>query len=688
MPEVDARDASSRVTRPLPVGGVPLPIGLQGAVALVWGIQCDYLVLAVVVALTLEAAPWSPLRFQLSRAFFNRVADVSAVALLILVVHEFREHSFLGVVETLKSLPLVLFPLAVAQGYSTAPGINLSSLFLSVRWAEHRGRIAQSPRIDFSNVYLVCCFVAATASAGSGIVIYLSLAVLLLWTMWANRPARARTPLWLGLAVAAVGIGYVGQLAMLKARGVLEPMLFEVMRDHVSSGRDPYRGFTAMGHIGRLKLSDRIVLRVGAKAPAPVPHLLREATYHTFSKNLWLASKAEFHPAKFDATARKWRVGAGAGKVREVTISKFMHRGQGLLAVPSGALNLQTPASGSLLTNAHGVLKFADGPDLLQYQVDYLDKAVRDPPPNERDRLIPSDIATTLSQIVVERGLDRMDGAAVLQSVADYFNDGFSYALELDAGENSQDPISDFLLKGRRGHCEYFASATVLMLRAAGVPARYATGFSVQEWSELEQQYVVRSRHSHAWAIAFVDGAWRNFDTTPDGWYEEESKQSGWWQPAADLLASLAYRFSQWRANPQMSGAIIVLLVLATAGGLAWMYRRQQRRPTRRPQPEAPNRALTHGADSEFYAVIDALSRRGLGPAPGEPLRRWTARLAARTDDSRMSPLLDRTLRLHYQLRFDPDGLAPAQRDTMRELAKECTREVSESETATPRARA
>ncbi|MBT8330725.1 MAG: transglutaminase-like domain-containing protein, partial [Deltaproteobacteria bacterium] len=39
--------------------------------------------------------------------------------------------------------------------------------------------------------------------------------------------------------------------------------------------------------------------------------------------------------------------------------------------------------------------------------------------------------------------------------------------------------IENFLTRSRSGHCEYFATATVLLLRQAGIPARYARGYSV-----------------------------------------------------------------------------------------------------------------------------------------------------------------------------------------------------------------
>ena len=75
-------------------------------------------------------------------------------------------------------------------------------------------------------------------------------------------------------------------------------------------------------------------------------------------------------------------------------------------------------------------------------------------------------------------------------------------------------------MRSRAGHCEYFATATVLLLREAGIPARYATGFSVQDFSRMENRSVVRERHAHAWVLAFVNGAWRDLDTTPSNWGE------------------------------------------------------------------------------------------------------------------------------------------------------------------------
>ena len=93
----------------------------------------------------------------------------------------------------------------------------------------------------------------------------------------------------------------------------------------------------------------------------------------------------------------------------------------------------------------------------------------------------------------------------------------FRYTLYLSGARPGRTALEEFLLTTRAGHCEYFATATALLLREAGVPARYAVGYAVHEWSRVEGRWIVRARDAHAWALAWVDGAWVEVDTTPLG---------------------------------------------------------------------------------------------------------------------------------------------------------------------------
>ena len=92
---------------------------------------------------------------------------------------------------------------------------------------------------------------------------------------------------------------------------------------------------------------------------------------------------------------------------------------------------------------------------------------------------------------------------------------GYRYSLTPTRKETSRDPIEDFLLNTKSGHCEYFASACTLMLQAVEVPARLVNGFYGCEVNSVTGKYEVRQRHAHAWTEAWVNGQWQTVEATP-----------------------------------------------------------------------------------------------------------------------------------------------------------------------------
>ena len=117
----------------------------------------------------------------------------------------------------------------------------------------------------------------------------------------------------------------------------------------------------------------------------------------------------------------------------------------------------------------------------------------------------------------------------------------YAYSLDL-LGIRSDHPVEDFLFEFRRGHCEYFASSMVLMLRATGIPARLVTGYLGGEYNPFEDYYVVRQSNAHAWVEAYLpDRGWTTFDPTPPSGLPISSKL-GW-----SLLASQAYDYLLFR---------------------------------------------------------------------------------------------------------------------------------------------
>jgi hypothetical protein len=99
-----------------------------------------------------------------------------------------------------------------------------------------------------------------------------------------------------------------------------------------------------------------------------------------------------------------------------------------------------------------------------------------------------------------------------------YFLDpinGFHYTLKTAPG-SSGDALVDFLLRGRSGYCEQFASSMAVMLRTIGVPSRVAVGFTPGKDENGVRS--IETSDAHAWVEAYFTGAgWLTFDPTPLG---------------------------------------------------------------------------------------------------------------------------------------------------------------------------
>jgi transglutaminase-like putative cysteine protease len=78
-----------------------------------------------------------------------------------------------------------------------------------------------------------------------------------------------------------------------------------------------------------------------------------------------------------------------------------------------------------------------------------------------------------------------------------------------------EQPIDDFLFKTRKGFCEHYASAFVVLMRAAGLPARVVGGYQGGELNPVDGYLVVRQSDAHAWAeVWLADRGWIRVDPT------------------------------------------------------------------------------------------------------------------------------------------------------------------------------
>jgi len=78
-------------------------------------------------------------------------------------------------------------------------------------------------------------------------------------------------------------------------------------------------------------------------------------------------------------------------------------------------------------------------------------------------------------------------------------------------------PADQFLFEAKQGFCEHYASSFVLLMRAAGIPARVVVGYQGMEYNKLGNYYVVRQSNAHAWAEVWLDDkGWTRIDPTAE----------------------------------------------------------------------------------------------------------------------------------------------------------------------------
>ncbi|MDE2161137.1 MAG: DUF3488 domain-containing transglutaminase family protein, partial [Burkholderiales bacterium] len=105
--------------------------------------------------------------------------------------------------------------------------------------------------------------------------------------------------------------------------------------------------------------------------------------------------------------------------------------------------------------------------------------------------------------------------ARLAQAVLDHIRHG-GYTYTLDPGTyDGPDVIDAFWIDRKRGFCEHFASAFVVVMRALGVPARIVTGYQGTDPAPQDGWWIVRQRDAHAWAEIWQQGkGWMRVDPT------------------------------------------------------------------------------------------------------------------------------------------------------------------------------
>lgn len=297
----------------------------------------------------------------------------------------------------------------------------------------------------------------------------------------------------------------------------------------------------------------------------------------------------------------------------------------------------------------------------------------------------------------------------VVNVFENYLRTNYRYSLTFRQVDPKLDFTTDFLLnrKSTGGHCEYFASAMVMLCRAVGINARMVTGYHGGELNVVSNDFTVRQRDAHSWAEIYVEGeGWIRSDPTPSQvnaglagdysiwqigrqfgqmlqnlWssvvvsFDNESRNSAW-EWALDRLRALSHVFrdafafslaSDWQARLTVFGPLLGLLI---TGG--WVFRRWRADRKRwrlihgsRWQSVVPLSAGIWFVDEMFGLLERHGDARRLDQTPREYVEQFHERLGTSSGQARW------LIQLAYEVRFGGLHVDAALRDKVHRSLRE-----------------
>jgi transglutaminase-like putative cysteine protease len=343
---------------------------------------------------------------------------------------------------------------------------------------------------------------------------------------------RRRTgPRAAALAVFAVGAAL---LAVLLARVLpwaqphVEDAAARLLNPSFPIGQAGFSASSSLGDIQRLALSRSVVLRVWT----PMPRKLRGRVLMDFDGHTWRASAPEWRdlPAVsvdvLPAPLAGWLAAlpgtsfgdpraAARGNATRTRVVQAEVLADTLFA-PTGVVLARVGGS-RLRSDRFEVLEAPADPPGLYALIDVPSGGA--PPSGPEALTVPADTDARLRALAARLAAGDPPSSVKLGRTLDYLWRECRYSLDVGKFATRQ-PVAEFVFDKKRGYCEYFASAAVVLLRLQGVPTRYVTGFSMDAAETVGEHYVVRESDAHAWIEAWLpDRGWVEADPTPAGDY-------------------------------------------------------------------------------------------------------------------------------------------------------------------------
>ncbi len=448
-------------------------------------------------------------------------------------------------------------------------------------------------------------------------------------------------------AFVALGTGMLMALSL----PAVEQYAVETMISATSGRKSGFAAVTNLNSVGKMQKSRVIVLRVKSKFPPPY---LRGMAYNYYRAGRWRSTcsaaiqQGSLAPQRVPAMKIVSGAGKQGGKRRSVALrsaSVFNDNPTiGLLFVPLSTVKIEGPEIPIKWDSHLGArVPFALG---WTYETGP-NPVVKPGATAPSDLLINKGFTPRMKELALTLTKGAKTEREKVERICGHFA-SFKYSLEKEKSPKGMDPVEDFVFRTQQGHCELYATATVILLRYLDIPARYITGFSIHEKNPLTDLWLARERDAHAWVEVLLPGeGWVTIDTTPGsgaggtpvlgrwidyvvGWFRHLMRRLlAWWEAmnVTTILRQLADRIIiLFKKEGHYLGWLLLLLLFLGPTiyrrlrhylfHVGWLARKKER-------VEAPNRQHAHELLSKLEEVF---SERGLDRAPFETLAEFIKR--------------------------------------------------------------
>jgi transglutaminase-like putative cysteine protease len=407
----------------------------------------------------------------------------------------------------------ILLLVAVAMQYGTVfgrePGSVLGCGLLALKLLEtERARDARVA-LGFAAFVLISALLfvqdlAFTLAAALALVVVLA-ALIALQPAAADARRPLRTELRLGATLLVVG------LPLAAAAFVLVPRLASPLwgtRDNSATGRTGLSDSMEPGAMTELLIDDSPAFRVrfdDASAPPPQARYFRSIVLRDFDGATWTRGQRGTFLRAEPASSETPPIGYSI--VIEPTDRRWL---------PALDIPIEAPR-GSHFTASRELVSDTPVSEPREYRVrSSLAYRLSDRlAPYERSRALalPEGFDPKTHALAESWRAQGLDDDAIVRAALERFRASFTYTLNPPL--LGRDSIDDFLFSTQKGFCEHFASAFVVLMRAAGIPARVVTGFQGGTWNAAGGYLLVRNSDAHAWAeIWRPERGWVRVDPT------------------------------------------------------------------------------------------------------------------------------------------------------------------------------